>query len=137
MAITQCLPSSFLSQLLTATHDFSTDVFKIALYDSNASMGSSTTAYTATDEVVASAYTAGGATLTTAAPVVAGGVAYVDFVDVTWAGEITASGALIYNSSKSDKAVAVLSFGGSVTKNPFVVTFPSADGYNAIIRISD
>jgi hypothetical protein len=143
MAITQAMPSSFKQELLTATHDFTNgtgDVFKIALYTSAATLDATTTAYTTSNEVAATGnYVAGGNTLTNVTPTIDGTTAITDFADTTWsAATITANGALIYNSSKSDKAVAVLAFGGdkSSTDGDFVIIFPTADAANAIIRIA-
>lgn len=143
MAITQAMPSSFKQELLTATHNFTTttgDVFKIALYTSSATLGASTTAYSTTNEVPSTGnYVAGGNTLTNVTPTLSGTTALTDFADSTFAAAtITANGALIYNSSKSDKAVAVLAFGSdkSSTDGDFVIIFPTADAANAIIRIA-
>lgn len=142
MAITTAMPTSFKKELLEALHDFNTtsgSVFKIALYTSAATLGASTTAYSTTNEVVGTGYTAGGNTLTNIDPVTSGTTGFADFADTTWnSATITAAGALIYNSSQSNKAVAVLSFGGdkTSTNGDFVVQFPAADSTNAIIRIA-
>jgi len=142
MAITQALASSFKQELLVGTHNFTAstgDTFKIALYTSAATLGASTTAYSATSEVVGAGYTAGGMTLTSVTPVLSGSVAICDFNDVTWTtASITARGALIYNSSKADKAVLVLDFGSDKTSTAgdFAIIFPTPDSSNAIIRIS-
>jgi hypothetical protein len=143
MAITQAMPSSFKQELLTATHDFTNgtgDVFKIALYTSAATLDATTTEYTTTNEVASTGnYVAGGNTLTNVTPTLDGTTAITDFADTTWsAATITANGALIYNDTKSDKAVAVLAFGGdkSSTDGDFVIIFPTADAANAIIRIA-
>ena len=145
MSITQGMTTSFKVELFTLTHDFGVagDTFKIALYTSSASLGPTTTAYSSTNEVTGTGYTAGGATLTNVAPSSSGTTAIVDFADVTFSTvtfSTTASaprGALIYNSSKSNKAVAVLDFGRSILKTAadLVVTMPTFDGQNAIIRI--
>lgn len=143
MAISQAMPSSFKQELLTATHNFTTttgDVFKIALYTSSATLGTGTTVYSTSNEVASTGnYVAGGNTLTNITPTLSGTTALTDFADTTWAAAtITANGALIYNSSKSDKAVAVLAFGSdkSSTDGDFVIIFPTADAANAIIRIA-
>jgi len=141
VAISQALCTSFKVECLTATHDFtngSGDTFKIALYTSSATLGASTTVYSATDEVSGTGYTAGGNTLTNVTPTSAGVIAFGDFADTTWsASTITARGALIYNSSKSNRAVIVLDFGldRSSSASDFIVQFPTADSTNAIIRI--
>jgi hypothetical protein len=140
MAITQAMCTSFKSEALQGVHDFTTDTFKIALYTSSATLSAATTAYSATNEVSGTGYTAGGETLTVTGGSVStsGTTAYVDFSDVTWStATITARGALIYNSSQANKAVAVLDFGADKTSTAgdFVITMPTADASNAIIRI--
>ena len=140
MAITQAMCTSFKTELLGGTHDLDTDVIKIALFTSAATLGASTTAYSSTNEVAnGSGYTTGGNTLAGATISSSGTTAFVDFSDSTWSSaSFTARGALIYNSSKSNKAVAVLDFGAdkTSTNGDFVVQFPTADASNAIIRIS-
>ena len=143
MAISQAMPTSFKQELLTATHNFTAstgDVFKIALYTSSATLGASTTVYSSSNEVAnGNGYTTGGNTLTNVTPTTSGTTAFTDFADTTWSNAtITANGALIYNSSKSDKAVAVLAFGGDKTSTAgdFTIVFPTADASNAIIRIA-
>ena len=142
MAITQAVPTSFKSELMTGLHDFTTttgDVFKIALYTSSATLGASTTVYTTTEEVSGTGYSAGGATLTNVTPTTSGSTAFVDFADVTWStATFTARGALIYNSTDGNRAVAVLDFGTDkvCTAGDFTVRFPTADATNAIIRIA-
>lgn len=142
MAISTAMCTSFKKEVLEALHDFNTtsgSAFKIALYTSTATLDASTTAYSTTNEVVGTGYTAGGTTLTNVDPTTSGTTAFADFADATWASAtITAAGALIYNSSQSNKAVAVLSFGGdkTSTNGDFVIQFPVADASNAIIRIA-
>jgi hypothetical protein len=137
VAITQAMCTSFKLELLSGVHDFSTDTFKIALYDSGAALGASTQEYTTSNEVVASGYTAGGATLTVVPPASSGTTAYVDFDDVTWTASLTARGALIYNTSKSNKAVAVLNFGADkISITEFTIIMPAADANNALVRIA-
>jgi hypothetical protein len=142
MAITTAMCTSFKKEVLEALHDFNTSagsVFKIALYTSAANLGATTTVYSSTNEVVGTGYTAGGITLTNIDPTSSGTTGFVDFADATWTSStITAAGALIYNSSQANKAVAVLSFGGdkTSTNGDFVVQFPVADATNAIIRIA-
>lgn len=150
MAITQAMATSFKSEILTATHNFGTaptratttaDTFKIALYTSSATLSAATTAYTTSNEVAAGGgYTAGGNTLTiSTTPTTSGTTAYLSFSNTTWAAStITANGALIYNSTQSDKAVAVLAFGSdkSSSSGDFTIQFPTADASNAIIRIA-
>lgn len=142
MAITQAMCTSFKVELMTATHNFTTstgDTFKIALYTSSATLDATTTAYTSTNEVSGTGYTAGGNTLTNVTPTSSGTTAFTDFADTTWStATITARGALIYNSSKSNKAVCVLDFGSDKTSTAgnFTIVFPTADASNAIIRIA-
>lgn len=143
MAITQAVCTSFKVALLDGEMDFSsdtTDTFKIALYTSSATLGASTTAYTVTNEVSGTGYTAGGEDLVISAnPSSSGTTAFLDFSDVTWSSStITARGALIYKSGGGNPAVAVLDFGAdkSSTSGDFTIVFPTADASNAIIRIA-
>jgi hypothetical protein len=137
------LCTSFKVELLKGVHNFSAsggDTFKIALYDNNASFTAATTAYTASNEVSGTGYSAGGNTLTNIDPTSSGTTAFLDFADTTWsAATITARGALIYNSSAAgNPAVAVLDFGAdkTSTSGDFTVVFPAADASNAIVRIA-
>ncbi len=139
MAITSAVCNSFKQELLGGVHDLDTDVIKLALYTSAATLGASTTAYTTSNEVVGAGYSAGGNTLSGAVISLDGSVAIVDFSDTTWSSAtITARGALIYNSSKSNKAIAAIDFGGDKisTSGDFTVVFPAATGTNAIVRIN-
>ena len=142
MAITQAMCTSFKQALLDGEMDFSGDtsqVFKIALYTSSASLDAATTAYTTSNEVSGTGYTAGGATLTVVAPTTSGTTAFLDFSDVTFStATITARGALIYTTANSNAAVAVLDFGADKTSTAgdFTIQFPTADATNAIIRIA-
>lgn len=142
MSISQAMCTSFKTELLTATHDFSAsggDTFKLALYSSTASLGASTTAFTQTGEVSGAGYSTGGSSLTNVAPTSSGTTAFTDFNDLTFASStITARGCLIYNSTDSNKAVCVLDFGSdkTSTSGDFTIQFPTADASNAIIRIA-
>lgn len=143
MAITQAMCTSFKVELMQALHDFDNpggNTFKIALYTSAATLGASTTAYSATNEVATGGnYTAGGNTLTSVTPTSSGTTAFTDFADTTWsAATITARGALIYNSTSSNRAVVVLDFGAdkTSTKGDFSIIFPTAGAANSIIRIA-
>lgn len=142
MAITQAMATSFKQELLTGTHDFTNgtgDTFKIALFTSSATLGASTTAYSTSNEVSGTGYTVGGNTLTNVTPSTSGTTAFTDFADTTWgSATITARGALIYNSTESNKAVVVLDFGSdkTSTNGDFTIQFPTADASNAIIRIA-
>jgi hypothetical protein len=136
MAIQQTATNSFKQQLFQAVHNFDTDTFMLALYTSAASLGPSTTEYSSADEVVASGYTAGGQALTGVVVSLSGTTAFISANDLTWTAAITARGALIYNSSKSNKAVAVLDFGADkVSYTTFVVQMPTPDASNALLRI--
>jgi hypothetical protein len=149
MAISQAMATSFKVDLLNGIHAFGTtvtrgattaDTFKIALYTSSATLDATTTAYTVTNEVSGTGYSAGGNTLTVSqTPTSTSTTAWLDFADTTWSSAtITANGALIYNDTQSDKAVAVLAFGGdkTSTNGDFTIVFPTADSSNAIIRIA-
>ena len=143
MAITtNAITNSFKEEILEGVHDFtptSGDKFKLALYTSSASLGASTTAYTTSNEVSGTGYSASGGGLTTVAPTSSGTTAFLDFNDLTFSSStITARGALIYNDTQGDKAVAVLDFGGDKTSTAgdFTVVFPTADASNAIIPIA-
>ena len=137
--ITQGQCTSFKVELLTATHNFTPttgDTFYLALYTQSATLNADTTVYTTSGEVVASGYTAGGIALTSVTPTSSGDTAFTSFNDATFTASITANGALIYNSTKSNKAVAVLFFGGDKTSTTtFVVTFPTFSSTTAIIRL--
>ncbi len=142
MAITQAMCTSFKTQLLTGTHDFTNgtgDTFKIALFTSAATLGAATTAYSTSNEASGTGYTAGGNTLTNVTPTSSGTTAFTDFADTTWtSASVTARGALIYNSTEADAAVVVLDFGSDKTSTAgdFTIQFPTADASNAIIRIA-
>jgi hypothetical protein len=146
MAITSAVCTSFKVELLKGVHNFTAttgNTFKIALYTSSASLGAGTTAYSATNEITNSsgtAYTAGGATLTSVTPAADSTTAVCDFADVSYtSASFTANGALIYNDTASgDPACAVIAFGSdkTVTSGTFTIQFPTADADNAIIRIA-
>lgn len=142
MAISQAMCTSFKQELMQALHDFSNpggNTFKIALYTSSATLGASTTAYATTNEVSGTNYSAGGNSLTSVTPTTSGTTAFTDFADTTWtASTITANGALIYNNTNSNRAVAVLAFGGdkTSTNGDFTIVFPAASSTEAIIRIA-
>ena len=143
MAITQAMCTSFKKELLEAGHNFKTsgaggNWFNIALYTSSASLDASTTGYTTSNEASGTGYTAKGKLLTNVTPTTGGTTAFVDFDNVTWSSStITARGALIFNDTNSDTAVAVLDFGSdkSSTSGDFTIQFPTPDATNAIIRI--
>lgn len=145
MSIAQTTTTSFRVELFEAVHDFTTDIFKIALYTGAADIGPTTAAYTTEGEASGTGYTAGGNELTVTTLPTYGydtyGVptAYIGFGNTSWDNaNFTARGALIYNSSKGNKSVAVLDFGAdkTVTDTVFTIQFPTADANSAIVRIS-
>ena len=141
MALTQTATNVFKTGLMNGTYNFGTDTFKIALYTGAATLDATTGAYTTTNEVSATGYTAGGNTLTvTVAPTIGatgGTVAFISFADVTWNAALTARGALIYKSGGGNPTVCVLDFGSDKTSTTtFQVQFPPANNTNAIIRIA-
>lgn len=157
MAITQAMCTSFKAEILLGVHDFRAtggDTFKLALYTSTATIDANTTAYTATNEVSGTNYTAGGGSLTNLGVVTSNtstsaGTGYTDFSDLTFTNAtITARGALIYNTTPSansnanttltNAAVAVLDFGSDKTSTAgdFTIIFPTASNTTAIIRIA-
>ena len=145
MAITSAVCTSFKVELLKGVHDFTAttgDTFKIALFTSSATLGAGTTAFATTNEITNSsgtAYTSGGATLTSVTPTSDSTTAVCDFANVSFtSASFTANGALIYNSSESNKAVAAIAFGSdkTATNGTFTIQFPTADATNAIIRLA-
>lgn len=143
MAITQAMCSTFKGEVMQALHNFDAstgNTFKLALYTSSANLGASTTAYTAIGEVANSgSYTAGGGALTNQGVSVSGTTGFTDFADISFtSATITARGALIYNSTNSNRAVCVLDFGGDKTSTAgtFSIIFPTANATDAIIRIA-
>lgn len=135
--------TSFKKELMTATHNFTNstgNTFKLALYDNSASFNASTTAYTTSNEISGTCYSACGGTLTNVTPTTGGTTAFTDFADLTFStATITARGALIYNDTASgDPSVVVLDFGGDKTSTAgdFKIVMPTADQNNALIRIA-
>ena len=145
MAITQALPNSFKKQLLDGSQDFKLlgsggDKFKLALYTSAATLGAATTSFTTSGQVANSGtYVSGGKALVNSGTSVVSTVAFTDFADLSFTGvTITARGALIYNTSFSNAAVAVLNFttDKTATSGTFTIQFPAFTSTAAIIRIS-
>jgi hypothetical protein len=145
MAITQALPNSFKLQLLNASQDFKTlgaggDVFKLALYVSTATLSAATTSFTTAGQVSnTGTYTSGGKKLVNSGTSVISTVAFTNFADLSFTGvTLTARGCLIYNTSFSNAAVAVLNFGAdkTATSGTFTIQFPAFTSSSAIIRIS-
>ena len=138
MAFEQTLTTSFKQDILLGVHDLETDTIKMALYLATADLGAATTVYTTTGETSGTGYSAGGKTLTGVTVLTSGTTAYVDFADPSWdPAAFTARGALIYNASKSNKAIAVLDFGSDKTATTvFTVQMPANTATSALIRIS-
>tara|TARA_R100001510_G_C7560810_1_gene140932 strand:+ start:143 stop:574 length:432 start_codon:yes stop_codon:yes gene_type:complete len=142
MAITQAIANSFKKQLLEGEQNFKSsggDVFKLALYTSSATLNSATTSFTTGNEVSSANYTSGGDKLTGQNTSIASGVAIVDFANLSFTGvTLTARGALIYNTSTANAAVATLDFGGdkTATAGTFTIQFPAFTTSAAILRIS-
>ena len=143
MSISQAMCTSFKKELMEAKHNFLNSggsTFKLAMYTSSASLGAGTTAYTTSNEVSGTGYTAKGNTLTRVDPTTSSTTAFTDFADTTFStATLTARGALIFNEDTSgDTSVCVLDFGGDKTSTAgdFTIVFPTADASNAIIRIA-
>lgn len=143
MAITQSLCTSFKVELLDGVQDFTAgtgDTFKMALYTSSATLGPTTTVYSATNEISGTGYTAGGNTLSVSqSPTSSGTTAFLSFTNTTWTGaSFTCRGAMIYNSTKANRAVAIFDFGSdkTVLSGTFTIEFPVADATSAVIRIA-
>ena len=143
MAISQALCTSFKQEILVAEHDLTAstgNTIKAALYTSSATLGATTTAYSATNETSGAGYSAGGVALTNVTPTLSGTTALTDWADATWStATITARGALIYNDTHASNAsILVLDFGSnkSASAGDFTIQFPAADASNAIIRIA-
>lgn len=145
MAITTAMCSSFKQELLGGVHDLDTHTLKVALIKTGMSgtYGAATTNYSNvtgnSDEATGTNYSAGGQNLDSAAISLSGTTALVDFADEVFTNlTVTARGCIIYNSSASNKAIAVFDFGGDVTSTSgdFTIVFPAADASNAVIRIA-
>lgn len=145
MPITSAVCNSFKTEVLGGIHDLDTDVIKIALIKANetGTYGASTTNYSSltgnSDEASGTNYSAGGNTLSGASITLDSSTAIVDFNDTVWSSATTsADGALIYNSSKSNRAIAVIDFGGTVTSTAgdFTIQFPVAAAATAIIALT-
>ena len=142
MAITSAICSSFKQELLVGTHNFTAttgDQFKLALFTSSATLGAGTTAFGTGNEVTGTGYTSGGVNLTSVTPTLDSSTAVCDFADVSFtSASFTANACLIYNSDKSNKAVAAVAFGGdkAVSSGTFTIQFPDASASAAIIRLA-
>jgi hypothetical protein len=138
MAFDQTLTTSFKQDVLLGVHDLDTDTLKLALFTAEADLGAATTVYSTDNEVVGAGYVAGGNTLTGVTVLTSGTTAYVDFADTSWTpASFTARGALIYNASKGNKAIAVLDFGADKTATTsFTVQMPANTADAALIRFA-
>ena len=143
MANTSAICNSFKQEILVATHNFTAstgNTFKLALFDSDATLSASTTAYATSEEVTGTGYTAGGKALTSVTPSLEStSTACCDFDDISWTSStFTANACLIYNDDQADKAVCSVAFGGdkSVSSGTFTIQFPAAAATTAIVRIA-
>jgi len=145
MSVTTAMTTSFKQELLQGLHDLDGHTLKLALIKSGESgtFGAASTNFSnitdSSDEASGTGYSSGGATLGSVAITTSGTTAFVDFADVSFSNStISASGAMIYNTSASNRAIAVISFGGTVasTAGTFTVSMPTADASNAIIRLA-
>jgi hypothetical protein len=138
MSIVQTQTTSFKKELYEAVHNLSTDSIYIALYTGNANLNADTTVYSATNEVSATGYTAGGQALTGVAISSSDYTAYVNWANVSWTGAITARCALIYNVTQGNKSIAVIDFGADKTSTTtFTITMPANTATTALIRSSN
>ena len=146
MAITSAVCNSFKQEILEAEHNFTAstgNTFNLALYDSDASLGAGTTAYTTSEEITntsGTAYSAKGKALTSVTPTLDSSTAVCDFADISWtSASFTARGCLIFNDSHAtDASVCAIDFGGdkTATSGTFTIQFPAASATAAIIRIA-
>ena len=143
MAITSAICNSFKQEILEAEHNFTAstgDTFNLALYDSDAVLSKSTTAYTTSEELATTGgYTAKGKALTSVTPVLDSDTAVCDFANVSWtSASFTARGCLIFNDDNSDTSVCAIDFGGdkTVTSGTFTVEFPAPAASTAILAIA-
>jgi hypothetical protein len=138
MSIVQTQTTSFKKELYQAVHNLSTDSIYIALYNGNANLNADTTVYSATNEVSATGYTAGGQALTGVAISSSDYTAYVNWSNVSWTAAITARCALIYNVTQGNKSIAVIDFGADKTSTTtFTITMPANTATTALIRSSN
>lgn len=135
--ILQTQTTSFKAELYQGIHNLTTDVLKIALYTAEANLNESTTVYTTSNEVVGTGYVAGGVTITGVTVNASGFTAYVNFNNVVFNAAVTARCALIYNSSKANRSIAVLDFGSDKTSANLTITMPANDANSALIRSSN
>lgn len=139
MAILQCITASFLYECMLGIHDLESDTLKVALYDSTAVLNADTTAYTSTGEISGTGYTTGGKTVTGASCLLLSGVAAFDCDDLEWSGAtFIARGAMFYNSSKGNRSIGLLDFGGEKVAmgNTFRIKLPPALSEKAFLRFT-
>jgi hypothetical protein len=140
MSIIQTQTTSFKTELYQAIHDLTTDTLKIALYTNSATLNETTTVYSTTNEITGTGYTAGGVVITGVTVNSSGYTAYVSFNNPSWtSASFTTRAALIYNSSKANRSIAVLDFGSdkTVSNNTFLITLPTNNASDALIRSSN
>ena len=137
MSIVQTQTTSFKAELYQAVHNLLTDTLYVALYTGNVSLGYATTAYSSTNEVTGTGYTAGGVIMTGVTINTSGYVAYVNFSNVVFNAAVTARCALIYNASKGNKSICVIDFGSDKTSSNFTITMPANTSTAALIRSSN
>jgi hypothetical protein len=140
MSIIQTQTTSFKAELYQAIHNLLTDTLKVALYTGNATLNESTTAYSTTNEITGTGYTAGGVVITGVSVNSSGYTAYVSFNNPSWtSASFTTRAALIYNSTQSNRSIAVLDFGAdkTVSGNTFTITLPTNNASDALIRSSN
>jgi hypothetical protein len=138
MAITQAMCTQFKRDVMLGLHDLDSDTIRIALFTSSATLNATTTAYATTNEISGAGYTAGGVTLASASVINNSTSGCFDATDPEWtSATFTARGALIYNDTESDLAIAVLDFGGdfTVAGGTFKIVFPAQTKDTAIVRI--
>lgn len=137
MSIVQTQTTSFKAELYQAVHNLLTDTLKIALYAASANLNEATTVYSTANEVTGGGYVAGGVVLTGVTVNSDSYTAYVNFNNAVFGASVTARCALIYNASKSNKAIAVLDFGSDKTSASFTITMPANTATTALLRSSN
>lgn len=137
MSIVQTQTTSFKAELYQAVHNLTSDTLKMALYTANADLNASTTVYSSTNEVTGTGYVAGGVVVTGVTINTSGYTVYVNFNNTVFNASVTARCALIYNSSKGNKSIAVLDFGSEKTSANFTVAMPQNTATSALIRSSN
>ena len=138
MSIIQTQTTSFKAELYQGIHNLLTDTLYMSLYTGYANLGASTTAYSTTNEITGTGYTAGGIQVTGATVNTYGYTAYVNFNNVVWPNSnFTARCALLYNQSQGNRSICVIDFGSDKTMTNFTVTMPVNSATTALIRSSN